>query len=74
MRAESGDELLTPGQVCERWSAAFPNPQSLAERRWRGTGPDYVKTTPGRSGRVLYRVSAITRWLDDRTVSGGAAA
>ncbi|WP_372498526.1 DNA-binding protein [Yinghuangia soli] len=68
------DELLSPKQVCERWPSPFPTPQSLAERRWRGTGPDYVKTAPGRSGRVFYRASAVLKWLDERTVHGGAAA
>ncbi|MFF7577530.1 DNA-binding protein [Streptomyces sp. NPDC008061] len=52
----------------------FPNTQALAERRWRGTGPDYVKTKPGRSGRVFYRESAVERWLDALTVPGGRIA
>ncbi len=47
----------------------FRNPAALAERRWRGDGPDYVKTTQSRSGRVFYKRSAIEKWLEDRTVT-----
>lgn len=67
------DELLPPKQVCSEYPI-FRTPASLAERRWRGDGPDYIKTSPSRGGRVFYRRSAIERWLDERTVSGGAAA
>ncbi|NJP72512.1 DNA-binding protein [Streptomyces sp. C1-2] len=70
----SSDALLSPKEVCERWPAIFPNPQSLAERRWRGTGPAYVKTHPGKNGRVFYRASAIEAWLDGLTVNGGQRA
>ncbi|MFC8234280.1 DNA-binding protein [Streptomyces sp. NPDC057284] len=73
-RESTKDELLTPAQVCARWGSVFPNTQALAERRWRGTGPDYVKTKPGRSGRVFYRESAVERWLDALTVPGGRVA
>ncbi|KIF69253.1 hypothetical protein HY68_12715 [Streptomyces sp. AcH 505] len=68
------DELLTPVQVCENWPSVFPNTQSLAERRWRGTGPAYVKTHPGRSGRVFYKTSAVEKWIDGLTIAGGQAA
>lgn len=68
------DDVLSPDEVCEQYRRVFRNPQSLADMRWRGTGPDYIKTAEGRAGRVFYRRSAIERWLDERTVSGGAAA
>jgi hypothetical protein len=68
------DELLSPADVCEQYRGVFRNPQALADLRWRGNGPDYIKTAEGRAGRVVYRRSAIERWLDERTVSGGAAA
>ncbi|SOD63670.1 hypothetical protein SAMN06297387_11223 [Streptomyces zhaozhouensis] len=74
MPKEAAAELLTPKQVCEEYPALFINPQSLAERRWRGTGPAYIKTSPSRAGRVYYRRGAIEAWLDDQTVLGGAAA
>jgi hypothetical protein len=68
------DEWLGPTQVCAEYPM-FVSPSALADRRWRGDGPDYVKTTPARSGRVYYRRSAIEQWLSDRTVTcGGAAA
>ncbi|MCW2899176.1 MAG: hypothetical protein JWO67_1441 [Streptosporangiaceae bacterium] len=71
---KTNDELLTPAGVCDDYSV-FRNPGALAELRWRGTGPDYIKTAPGRSGRVFYRRSSIEKWLDERTVTvGGAAA
>lgn len=67
------DEVLSSAEVCEQYPL-FRSPQALAELRWRGTGPDYIKTHPGRSGRVYYRRSSIEQWLDERTVSGGQAA
>ncbi|GAA1557338.1 helix-turn-helix domain-containing protein [Streptomyces globosus] len=67
------DDLLTPKQVCEQYPI-FGTAQSLAERRWRGAGPAYLKTSEGRGGRVYYRRSAIERWLNERTVQGGQAA
>lgn len=69
---QAADEVLSPAQVCEQYPM-FRNAQALAELRWRGTGPDYIKTSPGRAGRCFYRRSAIEAWLDERTVSGRAA-
>ncbi|MFE9170876.1 helix-turn-helix transcriptional regulator [Streptomyces kebangsaanensis] len=66
------DELLTPRQVHERYGFS---PQTLANWRWCGHGPSYIKTSPGRSGRVKYRRSAIEAWLNAQTVKvGGDAA
>ncbi|MEV7976239.1 DNA-binding protein [Streptomyces sp. NPDC086519] len=67
------DEVLTPAQVCEQYPI-FRNRQALADLRWRGTGPDYIKTAEGRAGKCFYRRSAIERWLDEHTVSGGQSA
>ncbi|MGW3134394.1 helix-turn-helix transcriptional regulator [Streptomyces sp. NPDC001139] len=67
------DEWLSPAQVCAEYPM-FVSPAALADRRWRGDGPTYVKTTPARSGRVYYQRSAIEQWLKDRTVSSGGAA
>lgn len=73
--AAPADEFLSPARVCDEFTL-FRSPSALAELRWRGEGPDYVKTNPGRSGRVYYRRSAIEKWIADRTVTstGGAAA
>lgn len=64
------DDVLTPAQVCEQYPN-FRNAQALADLRWRGTGPDYIKTAEGRAGKCFYRRSAIERWLDERTVRTG---
>lgn len=64
------DDVLTPTQVCEQYPI-FSTTQALADLRWRGEGPDYIKTAPGRAGRVFYRRSAVERWLDEHTVKAG---
>jgi hypothetical protein len=66
------DELLSPSEVCSEYPL-FGTVETLADRRWRGFGPDYIKTSPGRAGRVYYRRSAIERWLDQRTVKTAEA-
>lgn len=76
MKSEKATESgwLSPAQVCAEYPM-FVSPAALADRRWRGDGPDYMKTTASRSGRVYYHRSAIEKWLNERTVtSGGAAA
>jgi len=66
------DELLSPKQVHTAYGFSA---QTLANWRWMGMGPDYIKTTPGKAGRVKYRRSAVEKWLDAQTVqTGGAAA
>jgi len=64
------DEWLSPKRVIEEYPV-FGSTGSLAERRWRDEGPEYVKTGEGRGGRVFYRRSAIEKWLDERTVKTG---
>lgn len=65
------DELLSPRQVGAEYGFSV---QTLANWRWTEQGPDYIKTSPGRGGRIRYKRSAIEKWLDERTVSGGQAA
>ncbi len=67
----AGGDLLTPKQVHEEYGFT---PQTLANWRWMGQGPDFIKTTPGRSGRIKYKRSSIERWLDAQTVSTGGTA
>jgi hypothetical protein len=70
-RAER-DELLNPKQVHTEYGFS---PQTLANWRWTGIGPDYIKQTPGKGGRIKYRRSAIEQWLRAQTVrTGGSAA
>ncbi|MDH6432602.1 hypothetical protein M2158_001079 [Streptomyces sp. SAI-144] len=66
------DDFLTPKQVAAEYPA-LGSTQTLAQRRWMGQGPDYIKTSPGRAGRILYRRSAIERWLENCTVSPRSA-
>lgn len=66
------DELLTPKQVHADYGFS---PQTLANWRWADMGPEYIKQTPGRGGRIKYKRSVIEAWLDAQTVkTGGAAA
>jgi hypothetical protein len=69
----AADEYLSPPQVCAEYPV-FGTPSALAERRWRGEGPDYIKMSKSRSGRVFYKRSAIEQWLDDCTVMRPAEA
>lgn len=65
------DGLLSPKEVREEYGFSE---QTLANWRWTGVGPDYIKTSPGKGGRIRYRRRSIESWLNERTVSGGAAA
>lgn len=66
------DPLLTPNQVQAQYGIAV---KTMANYRWQGIGPAYVKTNPSKYGRVKYRRSAIEAWLDAQTVqTGGQAA
>lgn len=66
------DGLLNPKEVHAEYGFS---PQTLANWRWTGMGPDYIKTSPGRGGRIKYRRSAIEQWLQAQTVrTGGTAA
>lgn len=40
----------------------------LAQMRYRGTGPKFVKVGAGHRGRVLYRWSDVRAFLDANTV------
>lgn len=62
------DKLMTPKQVHAEYGIA---PQTLSNWRWMGIGPAYIKTTPGKGGRIRYRRSAIEKWLDTQTVKAG---
>lgn len=57
------DELLTPREVSGITKLAL---QTLAGMRQRGEGPDYIKVTPGRAGRVRYPREAVIRWIRER--------
>ncbi|MEV5420273.1 DNA-binding protein [Streptomyces albogriseolus] len=67
------DEFLSPKQVADEYPV-LGTTSALAERRWRGEGPAYIKTGKGRAGRVFYRRSAIEDFLNECTVIPGRAA
>ena len=60
-------ELLTPKQVEHEYGFKV---STLANWRWTGTGPDFIKTS-GVSGRIKYKRSAIEAGLDAQTVKVG---
>ncbi|MGD9620627.1 MAG: helix-turn-helix transcriptional regulator [Mycolicibacterium sp.] len=53
--------LGTPGEVAEYLRCSVP---TLAQLRYMGTGPKFIKV--GR--KVLYRWSGVTDWLDRNTM------
>ncbi|MFD6172073.1 helix-turn-helix transcriptional regulator [Streptomyces coeruleorubidus] len=67
------EEFLTPKQVASEYPV-LGTPSALAERRWRGEGPAYIKTGKGRAGRVFYRRSTIEEFLAECTVTPRSAA
>lgn len=57
---QAQDPLLTTGETAAKLRLA---PETLRVWRWQGVGPAWVKV--GR--QVLYRLSEVERWIDDRT-------
>lgn len=62
MSPRKDDPLLTPDEAAVLLRTTVG---TLRVWRWRETGPSYVKR--GRS--VLYRLSEVNRWVDDRAVA-----
>lgn len=62
---QAPDALLTPAQVSS-WTQL--DEQTLANARWRRTGPAYIKLGTGRSAPVRYRRSDVEKWLTEQTV------
>jgi hypothetical protein len=64
--------IALPAEVAE---ALDTSPEGLAQMRYRGTGPKFIK----RGRRVLYRWSDVSAYLDANTIErtddprGGAA-
>jgi predicted site-specific integrase-resolvase len=57
------EQMLTPAQVAAEYGVAV---RTLANWRYLGIGPKFVKLTQGRSGRVRYPRSAVAAWLAAR--------
>lgn len=53
--------LATPNEVAEYLHTTTA---SLAQDRYKGTGPKFIK----RGSRVLYRWSNVLEWLDRNTI------
>lgn len=64
----TSDELLTPKQVQAEYGFEV---RTLAQWRWMNLGPNYIKQSPGRGGRIKYKRSAIDAWLEALTVKTG---
>lgn len=67
------EEFLSPQQVASEYPL-LGTVSALAERRWRGDGPAYIKTGKGRAGRVFYRRTVIEDFLTECTVAPRSAA
>lgn len=67
------DEFLSPKQVAREYPV-LGTTAALAERRWRGEAPTYIKTAKGRAGRVFYRRTDIEEFLAECTVTPRSAA
>jgi len=59
----SAAEYFTPTEVAARWRMS--SPQSLANMRCRGKGPDYVNL----GSRVLYPVKAVQDYEEAHLVT-----
>lgn len=66
--ARDPEELLTPAEASRITKLSI---STLKDKRWKGTGPTFIKLTPGRGGRIRYRRRDVDLWLDSQTV--GAA-
>ncbi len=44
-------------------------PQTLRKWRLQGDGPRYIRLGHGKRGRVVYRLSDLRVWLEQRTFS-----
>lgn len=60
------DALLTPKQVS---ALTQLDEQTLANMRWRKTGPKYLKFGEGRSAPVRYRRSDVLAWFETSVVA-----
>ncbi|MGW4691960.1 helix-turn-helix transcriptional regulator [Kitasatospora cineracea] len=59
--AERG--FITPLEMAE---LANVTPKTLANWRALGTGPEFIKLSPGRGGRVRYPEASVQSWLKAR--------
>lgn len=60
------DALLTPKQVSAMTQL---DEQTLANMRWRKTGPTYLKFGDGRSAPVRYRRRDVLAWFEASAIA-----
>lgn len=70
MEQTASVRVLTPSQVEAEYGITK---QALANKRWRGEGPAYVKGK-GRCGRVRYFREDIEAWLHSNRIDPEEAA
>ncbi|MFF7754377.1 helix-turn-helix transcriptional regulator [Streptomyces sp. NPDC007971] len=63
------DELLTPIETARITKLSV---STLKDKRWKGTGPRFIKLSPGRGGRIRYRRRDVEQWLDGQPVKSAA--
>lgn len=63
------DELLTPVEAAHVTKLSV---STLKDKRWKGTGPRYIKLSPGRGGRIRYRREDVQQWLNGRSFGSAA--
>ena len=63
---EDGDVLDAPSEVATRLKLTE---QTLANMRWKGEGPPFIKLGDGRFAPVRYKRSDVDAWLQSRRVS-----
>lgn len=66
VNALDSEELLTPAETARITKLSV---STLSDKRWKGTGPTFIKLTPGRGGRIRYRRRDVDEWLDHRASS-----
>jgi len=64
-------QFLTSPAVARRLGL---RPSTLRKWRAEGRGPEFVRLGNPRSGRVLYRVEDVERWMRLATTPGGLRA
>lgn len=65
--ANDNDVFLTPAELAVRWRNEICV-RTLANWRCQSIGPRYTKL----GGKILYKLSDVTKWEEARTVDGTA--
>lgn len=63
------EEWLTPPEAAR---LAKLSVSTLSDKRWKGTGPQYRKLSPGRGGRIRYKRCDVLSWLEGDQSEGAA--